>query len=90
MILKSFSKINLTLGVNSKVKRKHFHQIESVFCLTNLYDEIAIKKIKKRNDVIKIKGKFARQINKKNNSGKVIIEYKSLDQFDLISKKLRK
>ena len=29
-------------------------------------------------------------INKKNNSGKVIIEYKSLDQFDLISKKLRK
>ena len=68
MILKSFSKINLTLGVNSKIKRKHFHQIESVFCLTNLYDEITIKKIKKRNDVVKIKGKFARQINKKNNS----------------------
>ena len=29
-------------------------------------------------------------INKKNNSGKVIIKYKSLDQFELISKKLRK
>ena len=26
----------------------------------------------------------------KNNTGKVVIEYKSLDQFDLISKKLRK
>ncbi len=29
-------------------------------------------------------------LNKKNNSGKVVIEYKSLDQFELISKKLRK
>tara|TARA_A100001011_G_scaffold370746_1_gene427369 strand:+ start:170 stop:1018 length:849 start_codon:yes stop_codon:yes gene_type:complete len=28
--------------------------------------------------------------NKKNNSGKIIIKYKSLDQFELISKKLRK
>ena len=29
-------------------------------------------------------------VNKKNNSGKVVIEYKSLEQFELISKKLRK
>tara|TARA_A100001011_G_scaffold400597_1_gene516691 strand:- start:4707 stop:5552 length:846 start_codon:yes stop_codon:yes gene_type:complete len=29
-------------------------------------------------------------LNKKNNSGKVIIKYKSLEQFELISKKLRK
>ena len=29
-------------------------------------------------------------VNKKNNSGKIIIKYKSLDQFELISKKLRK
>ena len=29
-------------------------------------------------------------INKKNNSGKVVIKYKSLEQFELISKKLRK
>ena len=29
-------------------------------------------------------------VNKKNNSGKVVIKYKSLDQFELISKKLRK
>ena len=28
--------------------------------------------------------------NKKNNSGKIIIKYKSLDQFDLVSKKLMK
>ena len=29
-------------------------------------------------------------VNKKNNSGKVVIKYKSLDQFELISKKLMK
>ena len=29
-------------------------------------------------------------INKKNNSGKVVIKYKSLEQFELISKKLRR
>ena len=28
-------------------------------------------------------------INKKNNSGKIIIKYKSLDQFELISKLLK-
>ena len=29
-------------------------------------------------------------INKKNNSGRIIIKYKTLDQFELVSKKLRK
>ena len=29
-------------------------------------------------------------VNKKNNSGKVIVEYKSLDQFELVSSLLRK
>ena len=29
-------------------------------------------------------------VNKKNNSGKIVIKYRSLDQFELISKKLRK
>ena len=29
-------------------------------------------------------------LNKKNNSGKITIKYKTLDQFELISKKLRK
>ena len=29
-------------------------------------------------------------VNKKNNSGKVVIKYKSLEQFEHISKKLRK
>ena len=29
-------------------------------------------------------------VNKKNNSGKIIIEYKDLDQFELVSDLLRK
>ena len=60
------------------------------------------KKIKKKSDIedpniqfIKneIESKLGLGIeifNKKNNSGKVVIKYKSLDQFELISKKLRK
>ena len=43
-----------------------------------------------RNEIESKLGLNVKIINKKNNSGKVIIEYKSLDQFDLISKKLRK
>ena len=43
-----------------------------------------------RNEIESKLGLNIKIINKKNNSGKVIIEYKSLDQFDLISKKLRK
>ena len=43
-----------------------------------------------RNEIESKLGLNVKIINKKNNSGKVVIEYKSLDQFDLISKKLRK
>ena len=41
-----------------------------------------------RNEIESKLGLNVKIINKKNNSGKVIIEYKSLDQFDLISKNL--
>ena len=43
-----------------------------------------------RNEIESKLGLNVKIINKKNNSGKVIIEFNSLDQFDLISKKLRK
>ena len=42
MILKSFSKINLSLSVNRKLKKNRLHEIQSYFCLVNLYDEIKI------------------------------------------------
>ena len=43
-----------------------------------------------RNEIESSLGLNVEIKNKKNNSGKVIIKYKNLDQFDLISKKLRK
>ena len=43
-----------------------------------------------RNEIESKLGLNVQIVNKKNNSGKVIIEYKTLEQFDLISKKRRK
>tara|TARA_A100001037_G_C15049901_1_gene589590 strand:+ start:180 stop:1022 length:843 start_codon:yes stop_codon:yes gene_type:complete len=62
---------------------------------------VKIKKIKKnidedpniafvKNEIESRLGLTVEILNKKNNSGKIIIKYKSLDQFELISKKLRK
>ena len=67
MILKSFSKINLSLSVTKKL-RNGLHDVQSYFCLINLFDQIKIKKIKSNKDLIKFKGKFAKYIKKKNNS----------------------
>ena len=43
-----------------------------------------------RNEIESKLGLNVEIVNKKNNSGKIVIKYKSLDQFELISKKLRK
>ena len=43
-----------------------------------------------RNEIESKLGLNVEIVNKKNNSGKIIIKYKSLDQFELISKKLKK
>ena len=43
-----------------------------------------------RNEIESKLGLSVEILNKKNNSGKITIKYKSLDQFELISKKLRK
>jgi 4-diphosphocytidyl-2-C-methyl-D-erythritol kinase len=67
MILKSFSKINLSLSVNKKLK-KGLHQIQSYFCLISLYDLIEIKKINGEKDIIKFTGKFAKHVDSKKNS----------------------
>ncbi|MDC0937601.1 hypothetical protein OAR56_01210 [Pelagibacteraceae bacterium] len=67
MVLKSYSKINLTLSVNSKL-RSGLHEIQSYFCLINLSDKIKIKKINKKKDQIFFKGHFAKHIKKSNNS----------------------
>ena len=72
MVLSSYSKINLSLLVNSKQK-SGLHSIQSFFCLINLKDKIKIKKINGKSDKIKFKGPFSKFINKKNNSIKTVL-----------------
>ena len=67
MIIKSYSKINLTLKVGPK-NRSGLHKIQSFFCLIDLVDKIQIKKIKEKKDKIIFSGPFAKLVNKSNNS----------------------
>ena len=67
MIIKSYAKINLSLKVISKLK-EGLHQIQSMYCLIDLYDEIKIKENKKKRDKISFKGPFAKFVKKNNNS----------------------
>ncbi len=72
MLLNSYSKINLSLIVNSK-KKNGLHNIQSFFCLINLKDKIKINRIKTSKDKINFKGTFAKLINKRKNSIKSIL-----------------
>ncbi len=83
MVLKSYSKINLSLNINRKLIRLGLHDIRSYFCLINLYDEIKVNKIKRKRDIIKFKGKFAKDINIKHNS--ILETLKILRQNGIIS-----
>ena len=65
MVIKSFSKINLFLSVNKKLKNG-LHDIQSHFCLVDLFDHIKIKKIIANKDNIKFRGDFAKNVKKKN------------------------
>jgi len=67
MVLKSFSKINLSLNINGKLKNG-LHEIQSYYCLINLFDKIKIKKISKKKDSIVFRGPFNKYIKETNNS----------------------
>ena len=82
MIIKSYSKINLSLKVNYK-SRNGLHEIQSVYCLINLFDIIKINKIKKKKDRISFKGPFGKFVNKRNNS--VLKSLNKLRELSLIS-----
>ncbi len=81
MLIKSYSKINLTLTVNSKSKNG-LHEIQSLYCWINLFDKIEIEKNKDK-DKISFKGPFSKLVKKKNNS--VYNLLKKLRQLKLIS-----
>ena len=82
MVLESYSKINLSLSVNSKLKNG-LHEIQSYYCLINLSDKIKISKIKKNKDKIVFKGPFVKHIKKSNNS--IVNLLTLLRKFKLIS-----
>ena len=67
MVLSSYAKINLTLKINSK-SGNNLHEIQSYFCLIDLKDQIKLNKIKAKKDSIIFKGRFAKLVNKSNNS----------------------
>ncbi len=82
MVIKSYSKINLTLKVNSKLKN-NLHEIQSLYCLISLSDKIEINKIKKNKDKINFKGPFKNLVNVKKNT--VLNLLKKLRNLNLIS-----
>ena len=69
MVIKSYAKINLSLTVGKKLNNG-FHNIQSLFCLINLFDEISIKKHKNslKKDSIYFSGQFAKNIKISDNS----------------------
>ena len=82
MVFNSYSKINLSLSVNNKLKNG-LHEIQSYFCLINLCDKIQVSKTLKKKDKILFKGPFARHIKISNNSISKIL--KLLRKLNLIS-----
>ena len=66
-MIKSFSKINLSLRVLEKLNNG-LHNIQSNSFLINLCDNISIKKIKHSKDIVVFKGKFKKLVRQKDNT----------------------
>ena len=80
--IKSYAKINLALNVVGKSSK--LHKIESLVAFINIYDLILIKKIKKKNHIVKFRGKFSKNINSNNSVTKLL---KILDKKKLLQEK---
>ena len=64
MVFNSYSKINLSLSVNNKLKNG-LHEIQSYFCLINLCDKIKVSKISniKRNLNLTLRPYMVQKLN---------------------------
>ena len=69
--IKSYAKINLSLGVIKKLN-SNYHKIESIVSFIDLHDEIFIKKINNKYHKIFFYGKFKKKINQKNTISKLL------------------
>jgi len=63
-IIKSHAKVNLALNVTGK--KTKLHKIESLISFIDLHDLIYLKQIKKKDHKISFKGKFSKNIGRKN------------------------
>ena len=81
MVLKSYAKINLTLSINKKLPNG-FHNLQSIFCLVDLFDKITIKKLynKKKDDITFI-GPQSKLIKKSNNSVQRILNLMRKEKY---------
>mgnify|MGYP001177481581 FL=1 len=68
--IKSYAKINLALNITGKTSK--LHKIESIVGFVTLHDVILIKKIQSKKHVISFKGKFSKNISKKNTISKLL------------------
>ena len=80
-VIKSYEKINLSLGVTGRLNSK-YHKIESLVSFLKLHDEVKIKKINKKKHKIQFFGKFSKGINKENTIYKLL---KILDEKNLLN-----
>ena len=64
--LKAYGKINLYLKVIKKLKN-NYHEIETLFCFFDIYDQIFVSSNKRNNQII-FTGKFSKGISNKNNT----------------------
>ena len=83
MLIKSYAKINLSLTICKKIKKKKLHDIQSQYCLINLFDKISIKKNEKNIDKISFNGPHSKNVKKSQNSVQKILEI--MRNFKLIS-----
>ena len=78
--IKSYAKINLALNITGKTSK--LHKIESVVGFVTLHDVILIKKIQSKKHIISFKGKFSKNISKKNTISKL---FKFLEKEKLLT-----
>ncbi len=81
--LKSWAKINLSLNLIKRLSN-NYHSIESLITFVQIFDEIKIKTINKKEHKISFSGKFSKGIGKRNTIYKLL---KLLEKKKIINKK---
>ena len=66
--LRAPAKLNLFLKVGKIINKKKYHNIQSLIFTLDLYDEIRIRKIHNKKDIVSFSGIFKRDVKIDNNS----------------------